>query len=191
MLTPSLVGRDNPALADAVHVLEDGAFQRYFLRADGVTWRRSGGSADFRHKALPPDASFLVEAKSAAQTWLHAGNVRTNAFRKNLTTGFQSFAAGYPLDLSPAQIGALVDPAAPPETRWTGNNVFLFADQFQVILGDPPYQLFFLRGDGVTWRSLTSPASVTDLPILGATRMIVLRRVRQDPAYRVPVPFAP
>ena len=42
MLTPGLVGKDNLLLADGVEVLENGQAERYFLRADGVTWRKAG-----------------------------------------------------------------------------------------------------------------------------------------------------
>ena len=110
MLTPGLVGRDNLLLADGVDVLENGRVERYFLRADGVTWSKAGSTGDFRDKVLPPDNSFMLESKYAAQAWRHAGSVRTNPFRKNLVRGLQSFASGFPQDLSPVQIGALVNP---------------------------------------------------------------------------------
>ena len=89
MLTPGLVGRDNPVLADGVDVLENGRAERYFLRADGVTWSKTGSTDDFRDKVLPPDGSFAIESKYAAPAWRHAGSVRTNAFRKNLVRGLQ------------------------------------------------------------------------------------------------------
>src|SRR5262249_41804585 len=66
MLTPGLVGRDNPVLADGVDVLENGRAERYFLRADGVTWSKLGSTDDFRDKVLPPDTSFTIESKYAA-----------------------------------------------------------------------------------------------------------------------------
>ena len=155
MLTPGLVGRNNAALADGVDVLENGRFERYFLRPDGVTWSKAGSTEDFRDKVLPPDNSFMVESKYASQAWRHAGSVRTNPFRMNLVRGLQSFASGFPQDLSPVEIGALVNPAAPAATRWTGNNVFGLADQIHVFIGDPrPWEFFYLRGDGSTWRPL-------------------------------------
>ena len=192
MLTPGLVGKDNVLLADAVEVLENGRAERYFLRADGVTWRRAGSAEDFRDKVLPPDGSFAVESKYAAQAWRHAGNVRTNAFRKNLVRGVQSFASGFPQDLSPVQIGAFADPAAPAGTRWTGNNVILFADQIQILLGVPrPLEIFYLRGNGSTWRGLFDNINVAGSPILGATSLILIRRVNADGAFRIPPPFVP
>ena len=192
MLTPGLVGRDHPLLADGVDVLEHGRIERYFLRADGVTWSKAGSTDDFRDKVLPPDNSFMLESKYAAQAWRHAGSVRTNAFRKNLVRGLQSFASGFPQDLSPVQIGAVVNPGAPAATRWTGNNLFAVADQIHVLLGDPkPWELFYLRGNGSTWRPLLGTTNVANSPILGATSLILIRRVNADGAFRIPLPFVP
>jgi autotransporter-associated beta strand protein len=192
MLAPGLVGSDNRLLADAVVVLEGGAAVRYHLRADGVTWNGPGSDEDVRDKVLPPDASFAVEARHGAQAWRHAGHVRTNAFRKNLVRGVQSFASGFPQDLSPAQIGAFVDASAPADRRWTGHNVFALADQIRLVLGEPkPYQILYLRGDGVTWRTLADPADRANSEVLGATSLILLRRINPDDAYRVPLPYVP
>ena len=192
MLTPGLVGRDNLLLADGVDVLENGRVERYFLRADGVTWSRAGSTEDFRDKVLPPDNSFMLESKYAAQAWRHAGSVRTNPFRKNLVRGLQSFASGFPQDLSPVEIGALVNPAAPAATRWTGHNVFALADQIHVLLGDPkPWEFFYLRGNGSTWRPLLGTTDVANSPILGATSLVLIRRLNADGAFRIPLPFVP
>ena len=192
MLTPGLVGRDHPVLADGVDVLENGRAERYYLRADGMTWRKAGSTEDFRDKVLSPDQSFMVESRYAAQGWRHAGIVRANALRKNLVRGLQSFASGFPQDLSPFQIGASVDPGAPAVSRWTGNNVSAFADQIHVLLGEPrPWEFFYLRGNGSTWRPLVGTTDVTHAPILGATSLILVRRVNADGTFRVPLPFVP
>ena len=117
---------------------------------------------------------------------------RTNVFRKNLARGLQSFASGFPEDLSPVQIGALVNLGAPEAARWTGNNVFAFADQIQVLLGEPkPLELFYLRGNGTTWRPLVGTTDVANSPILGATSLILIRRVNADGAFRIPLPYVP
>ena len=192
MLTPGLSGHDNALRADGVDVLEGGRIVRYTLGGDGATWRRGGSSLDFRGKVLPPDASFVVEARQRPQAWRHAGAVRTNTFRKNLVRGLQPFATGFPVDLSPAQVEAATLPSAPPRTGWTGHNLFLFADQFQLVLGEPrPWELFYLTGNGSKWRALGDPDNVANDPILGATSLILLRRINADPSYRIPSPVAP
>ena len=192
MLVPGLNGSDSRRRADGVQVVEDGRVVRYTLAADGGTWRRAGSEEDFRDKVLPPDESFVVRARYARQFWRHAGGVRTNAFRKNLVRGAQAFATGFPVDLSPTQIGAFVDPAAPPRTRWTGRNTPGLADQIQLVLRDPaPEELFYLRGDGTTWRTVPDPTDVSGVPFLGSHDAIVVRRVNPDPAYRIASPVVP
>jgi hypothetical protein len=189
---PGLVGHDKALFADGVQVLEQGDLALYFLREDGMTWSRPGSPRDFRDKVLPPDGSLVVVAKSSAQAWLLAGRVRDNAFRKNLIAGFQSFATGFPVDLSPTQVRAFVDTTVPPATRWTGNNLFLRADNIQVLFKQRrPLDAYYLRGNGVTWRRLTGSGDVTNEPILGATDAILLLRVKPDPGYVVPRPFGP
>jgi rhamnogalacturonan endolyase len=189
---PGLRGRDLFLLADGVWVFENGDLAFYFLRGDGATWNRVGSTGDYRGQVIAPDVSVLVETKSAAQSWIQAGKVRTNPFRKNLAAGFQAFASGFPVDLSPAQVRALVDPAAPAGTRWNGSNAALLADQIELLFRPGrPLDVFYLRGDGVTWRALTGSANVAADPLIGATGMVLVRRKNADPGYLVPVPFGP
>jgi hypothetical protein len=192
MLAPGLAGHPNRRPADAVQVMEDGVTVRYSLAADGVTWRRSGSTEDFRNRVLPPDESFVIDARHVRQLWRHAGGVRTNAFRKNLVPGHQSFATGFPTDLSPMEVGAFEDPHALPGTEWTGRNQLDRADQIQLALRNPlPTELFYLRRNGTTWRSVADPTDVANVPILRVDRAIVVRRVNPDPAYRIESPVGP
>jgi hypothetical protein len=194
MFTPGLVGSDNPRLADTVQLVEDGDLRMYYLRADGARWSRvnptgdrADANIDHRSKVLPADASLLVDVH-AGQGWLHAGKVRANAFRKNLGPGLQAFATGFPVDLSPAQVGAFVDAGQPAGVRWTGSDKVPLADQFGVV--SPESQvLYYLAGDGTTWRTPDDPTDVANQPILGATQLILLRRILPNPAYLIPRPF--
>jgi hypothetical protein len=68
----------------------------------------------------------------------------------------------------------------------------LLADQIHVLFGDAPQlplAIYYLRADGATWRTLLNPANAANQPIVGATGMVVIRRVKADPSYRVTVPF--
>jgi hypothetical protein len=192
MFTPGLTGHDNPLRADGVWVFENDSLTFYHLRSDGVRWTRLGGNQDQSARVLSPDISVVIDIKSRRQSWLHEGRVRTNAFRKNLQVGLQAFSSGFPVNLSPAQLGAFVNPAQPAATRWTGSNNLLLADQIHVLFADAPQQpltLYYLRGDGATWRTLLLPANVANQPIVDAAGMVVVRRVKADPSYRVPVPY--
>jgi autotransporter-associated beta strand protein len=189
---PGLVGHDLFLLADGVWILENGDLAFYHLREDGATWNRVGRAGDHRGQVIPPDVSVLVEAKSGKQSWIQAGKVRTNTFRKNLVTGFQAFATGFPVDLSPTQVRAFVDGAAPPATRWNGSNAALLADQIELLFRPGrPLEVLYLRGDGLTWRALTRSGNLAAEPLIGATGMVLVRRKHADPGYFVPVPFGP
>jgi autotransporter-associated beta strand protein len=189
MFTPGLTGHDNPLRADGVWLFENDSLTFYHLRSDGVRWTRLGGNQDQSARIISPDISVVIDIKSRRQSWLHEGRVRTNAFRKNLQAGLQAFSSGFPVNLSPAQLGAFVNPAQPAATRWTGSNNLLLADQIHVLFGAAsPLSIYYLRADGTTWRTLLNPANAANTPIAGATSMLVVRRVKADPAYRVPAP---
>jgi hypothetical protein len=68
----------------------------------------------------------------------------------------------------------------------------LFADQIQIVLGVPtPFELFYLRGNGSAWRTLTDSTNVATSPILGATGLILIRRVNPDGTFLIRPPFVP
>lgn len=191
MFTPALHGNNTATKADGVLVYEADGFAFYYLRGDGVTWRKLGGStADQRHLVIPPDVSVVVELQSGAKTWLHTGGVRTNAFRKNLSAGWQSFATGFPIDLSPLAAGAFVDASVPASEQWTGSDDIGKADQFQVsFAASAQHALYYLRGDGTTWRSIMGGGNVTTSPILGVTTSMLLRRTNPDSGYVIVPPY--
>lgn len=190
MFTPALAGSNSPGRADAVELFDGRHFDRYYLRGDGETWARLGRNGDFRDLVIPPDTSILLHTRDGGRTWRHVGHVRTNAFRKNLVAGEQAYATGFPVDLSPIQVGAFVDPATPAEYRWRGARLFPFADWFEERgVGVPLLHRYFLQPDGTAWRRVLDLRNVADDPILAATGMFVLRRNNPDPDYVIPVPF--
>jgi hypothetical protein len=68
----------------------------------------------------------------------------------------------------------------------------VFADQIEVLFrGARPLDVFYLRGDGVTWRALGGAANVAADPLIEATGMVLVRRKNADPGYLVPPPFGP
>ena len=215
MFTPALSGdRRHRHWSDSVSLLGSQGLETFFLGEDDASWysedERHGGEwgrkhrawsarkkhkrppTDFRDMVIPPDVSIVASVNGRSKTWTHEGLVRTNAFRKNLERGMQAFASGFPVDLSPVQIGAFVDATQPARERWTGSNIFPFADQIEVLFsGRKPLHLYFLRGDGHTWQALTRSwrEDFATQPILGSTDMILIRRKNPDPAFVIPVPF--
>ena len=132
MFTPELHGHRSAAQADAVKLFGDRGMEVFYLGADGESWfavngaghgsfawrfitwldgvQNSGGGggdrADYRHLVVPPDVSFVVDLARTGKRLTQRGLVRTSAFRKNLVTGRQSFATGFPVALAPAEVGA-------------------------------------------------------------------------------------
>jgi hypothetical protein len=190
MITPSLESDHRRHCGDSVLILENEVFRAYSLQADGATWRRYGSSLDFRDKVIPPDASVLLQLGPHNHRWIQTGLVRTNAFRKDLTSGFQSFATGFPVDLTTTDIGAFMDANAPAETNWTGSNAFFRADQIYRYANEPdPQEIWYLRADGVTWRRLGRDPHEPAALVIGATDMTVLRRAKPNPSFAIPRPF--
>jgi hypothetical protein len=190
-ISPALVGSNSPGTADGVQIFDGADWARYHLRADGATWVKTGESGDVRHLVIPPDVSVVMDLKSGAKTWLHQGVVRTNVFRKNLVVGPQAFATGFPLALSPTQVGGFVDVQTPAGFRWTGADDFEAADSFekQAAGGAMAANRYFLRSNGTAWRLINNATNIANEPILGATDAFLLRRKKPDPAYAVEVPF--
>ncbi len=186
--TPALTGNNNFNLADGVKIFNGSAFAFYYLRTDGQTWRIVGGTTDFRSLVIPPDASILIVLKSGGRRWLQLGNVRTNAFRKNLVTGLQSFASGFPLDLSPVAIGAAVSGVEPAGARWTGSDDASLADTLQ-IFSRPSFTPYSLRGDGTSWWQSGGSTDQSGVNFIGATAMTLLTRANPNPDYLVARPF--
>ena len=190
MLSPALDGSNAPGRADSVLLFENERFIRYTLRGDGETWVRSGSNADQRHRVIPPDTSVLIDTRQGGRAWVHTGAVRTNAFRKNLVEGEQAFASGFPVALSPIDVGGFVDLETPAKYRWRGALLFPFADWFEE-QGDlvPILGRIFLQPNGTSWRRLLDLRDVAHQPVLDPTAMFVLRRNNPDPEYLIPVPF--
>ena len=216
MYTPGLNGNRHRERADSLLILDSRELDEYYLGEDGESWysksdhgpgdwglkqcrwsQRHGHGlvrepVDYRNMVIPPDVSVVVELNSGPRFWVHSGIVRTNAFRKNLECGMQAFASGFPVDFSPAGIGALVDPLTPKANRWFGSNIWTFADQIEVLYsGRKSLSLYYLKGDGHTWQTPTqrSHQDFSTEPILGDTDMIIIRRKNSDSGFVIPRPF--
>lgn len=190
--SPALVGNTNAARADGVQIHSASTgFVLYYLRPDG-SWRVSGKTVDERNRVVPPDASVTLVLRSGAKQWLHQGVVRTSVFRKKLTTGVQSFASGFPVPVSPVQLGAATDALEPEGVRWVGNDAPALADKFQVLRDQSQaYDTYYLRGDGASWRLLSDPsADQRNQPVIPATGLTLLTRTKADADYVVIQPFA-
>jgi len=190
MFSPALVGNNSSAAADSVLIYSGGNLYTYYLRADGVTWRQAGKAVDERSKVIPPDSSLAVQLRSGTKRWTHTGDVRTNVFRVWLTAGSRAFATGFPLDLTPIDIGAFVDPEAASVLRWTGNDTPTLAATLKIYNpATAAFQTYYLRGAGAGWSLVGATENLATTPLLGATDMVVLTRIKADPEYLIIRPF--
>lgn len=192
MFSPALVGNNSLGQADSVAVMTNTGIVFYYLRSDNQTWREPGKTTDLRNLVIPPDVSVLVQLRSGAKTFTHSGVVRTNAFRKNLNHGIQGFATGYPVDMSPVQIGAFSDGSLASELRWVGSADTNSADSIKVFdtqLND--FRSYQLAADGVSWILPPDTTNLASSPILKSPAMIVVSRNNPDPAYVIAPPFTP
>jgi len=191
MFSPALVGNTSNALADGVRIYGGPMGQTtYYLRTDG-TWRTTPAAADQSALVIPPDSSVIMVLRSGAKQWTHLGAVRTNAFRKKLKTGLQSFATGFPLDLSAVQVGAFVDPLEAAAVRWTGSDALGQADTFRVHdSATDTYKVHYLRGDGSSWYVAGGSTDLSATPFLTAQGALVVGRQKSDPGYLIIRPFS-
>ncbi len=179
LFTPALVGHNSAARADGVLLWVNGALRTYYLRADGTTWRESGKAVNESQRVIPPDTSLVLVLNSGRREWEHMGGVRTNAFRVKLTAGTRAFATGFPVDLSPVQIGAFVDDNVPAGQRWVGSDAPGLADMLHVF-EQGAFVPYHLRADGVRWRRVGHDADVQNSPLLRAMGAVTLKRNNPD-----------
>lgn len=187
--SPGLSGNNNAGLADGVqlHGVSSG-WVSYTLRADGATWRAVGKTTDERNRIIPPDTSITVILRSAGRKWVHAGLVRTTAFRKNLVAGTQSFSSGFPLALTPIQLAAFTDMADPIGIRWVGHAAGA-SDRLHLMGAGGSLTVHYLDADGTTWRTAAGATSSANQPIISATGATLVTRTNPDAAYLVVRPF--
>ena len=190
MIAPALVGDDKHHRADGVNVYEGSGYAFYHLLANGADWGSKASPGGFGDLVIPPDTSIQVVLRASPRKWIHAGAVRTNAFRKNLFVGSQSLGTGFPIALSPVDLAAFADAGAPAGTEWLGNSDPDLADGIQLTaLKRLSFNWYFLDADGATWRRVAGKVDATDTTFVGATDAMVLRRNNPDPSFLILPPF--
>lgn len=189
-ITPPLVGNNVASMADGVLIFNSTSAVTYYLRSDGVTWRKAGSTVDFSAMIIPPDQSVMLQMRSGAKELRQQGIIRGNAFRLNMKSGIQSAATGFPDGLSPVEFGATTNLQAPQLTTWVGNNQQSLADGIMVF--DPAkgsFVSYYLRADGVTWRASGSTVDLSASKFLKPDSIIMIKRRHADDQGLVPRPY--
>lgn len=190
MIWPGLVGSDNPDLADGVGLYVDGALRFFHLRGDQRTWRDGKKGRDESQRVVALGTGALVVVRSSPQRSIQVGAVRTTPFRINLRSGTHAYSTGFPVAMSPIEVGAFVDATLPASARWTGSDVTGQGDAFAVYAtGQGEAQVYQLGADGVNWTASAGGSSVAALPVLPGAALILVTRRNADPDYFVLPPF--
>lgn len=189
-ISPALVGNNVASQADSVLVFTSSSSVTYYLRSDGLTWRKAGSTTDFAGMIIPPDQSIMLQMRSGAKELRQEGMIRGNAFRMNIKAGVQSAATGFPDSLSPVEFGATTNLLAPQLTTWVGNNQQSLADGIMVF--DPAkgsFVTYYLRADGVTWRATGSTVDLSASKFLKPDSIIMIKRRNADDRGMVVRPY--
>jgi len=177
MATPALVGNNSANSADQIQLFNPSTkvYEQYFLRGDGVTWRKVG-TVDVSTKVpVPPGVGVFILKKTGVTDLIATGAVRNNDFARPLVTGLQLTAPGFPVDRSPQSLGMT------STNGWTANNSANSADQIQVYNPTTKaYDQYFLRSDGVTWRKVGTLDSFTAAELFSGSRGAFISRKTAD-----------
>lgn len=186
----ALVGNNSASSADQIQLFNttSRSYDSYFLRGDGITWRKVGTTDSANKVPIPPGVGVFISKRNSATELMPVGSVRQNDFSLPLVTGLQFRAPGFPMDVTPQGLGGTA------ANGWTGNNSASSADQIQIFNpGTRSYESYFLRGDGTTWRKVGTTDSVTNTIASSERAFFVNRRGGADANYLIvnPVPVSP
>jgi len=187
MASASLVGSNSASSADQIQLYDgaSSAYASYFLRGDGITWRKVGTTTTANKTPVPPGTGVFIAKKTGTVNLVSTGSVRNNDFSLPYQTGLQLLAPGFPIDISASSLGATAS------NGWTGSNSSSSADQIQVYnSGASAYDAYFLRGDGTSWRKVGTTTTVTGTLATSAQAFFVSRKAQDNNNYLVN-PVAP
>lgn len=188
LFSPSLIGNNNPSLADQVllYTNSSNTFIGYYLRGDNITWRQVGATAPVGKTVfIPPGVGFFIQRRSTPTKLAMTGVVRTNDFSFPLPVGNSYRAPAYPIPYSPASLGGTAT------NGWTGNNNPALADQIQTYdAANNTFIGFQLRGDGSTWRQVGTTSIVTNSNLIDVDGAFFTVRKLADSNYILTRPFS-
>jgi hypothetical protein len=141
-----------------------GGFQIY-LRRSSTTWR-DGNNATVNTLAVPPGTGIIVRKRAVSGSITSTGSVRANNFALNARSGYQLVTLGYPLNLSPSDIGA-----NNTANGWTSG---VNGDSFSLINSAGGFDKYLFR-TSTSWRDANN-VTVTSTKFLTSGDAFVLYR---------------
>lgn len=184
-------GSLSPAVADQVMFYEAGRYRISFFLDGGAArpewcgWTTLDDATldSTMQKPIPPGVALIAKRRSADNTLVMTGTVRTNLFLNKVSAGHNLVANPWPLGVSPVDAGLTV------ANGFTTNRSPTKADQLQVwggdwpvlspIGGQPRYSVFWYANVGATpfWTQLDNATltSFNNYPLLQGGRGTYLK----------------
>jgi len=186
--SPALVGNNTASSADQIqlYIPSTKTLENYFLRGDGLTWRKVGTTATANNTIVAPGVGVFISKKSSPTEITISGAVRQNDFATPYIQGNQLVAPGFPIEFSPQGLGGTA------ANGWTGNNTASSADQIQIY--NPTLKTFdnyFLRGDGTTWRKVGTTTAVTTSNLVSSDTAFFIAKRNADQNSVIVNPITP
>ena len=177
MASASLVGNNSATVADQIQLYDgvSSSYTAYYLRGSGTEWRKVGTTTVANKVPVPPGTGVFISKKTASVNITATGAVRNNDFSAPYAAGLQLLAPAFPVDISPAGIGAVAT------NGWTGNNSAASADQIQVYNSTAgSYDSYYLRGSGTEWRKVGTTTVVTSNNVATSGQAYFVSRKASD-----------
>ncbi len=156
---PSGTG-DEILLLDA----SSGGFKVY-LRRSSTTWRDQN-NVTVNTLPIPPGTGIIVNKRAVAGRITSTGAVRANNFAMNMVPGYQLVTLGYPMDRSPADIGA--DNTA---NGWTSGTS---GDSFLLLNSGGGFDQYLFRTT-TTWRDANNTTVTTNKFLTSGDSYVLFR----------------
>jgi hypothetical protein len=179
-LSGVLTGNNNSILADQIQMFDSAAnaYITHYLRSDGITWRRAGGTTTTNKTPIYPGKGIFLVKQNNAVKFSIIGEIRTNDFVQKFNTGNQLMSAPWPIDLSTD------DYKATTTNLWKGNNNSILADQVQIYNPtSKAYESYYLRGDGITWRKVGTTTTTNSTKVITADSSFFVKRTTPDAGF--------
>jgi hypothetical protein len=141
-----------------------GGFQVY-LRRTAASWR-DANNATVNTLPIPPGTGIIVNKRAVPGSITTSGSVRANNFAWNTVQGYQLVTLGFPMDRSPADIGA--DNAA---NGWTSG---VAGDSFLLLNSGGGFDKYLFR-TATSWRDANNVTVTTSKFLVSGDAYVLFR----------------
>jgi uncharacterized protein (TIGR02597 family) len=180
------------SLADQVLAWDGSGWSTYWFRQNSAgsvkEWRNTSTGTNNQDGAIiPAGAGVYLRKAGLASTISVVGEVRTNRFIRILDNTTQLIALGFPVDISPSQLGLS------PASNFTAATTFSSADQVLAWDGTG-FSTYWLRrntaGDIIQWRNTaTTTTDHSNTAFIASNKAYFIKPIGIPDDIVAPVPF--